>query len=109
MGNPPPSSSLSVKASLPASEASEVMLTELAVGNTYEFSEGDTVSTGVTVKLNSMTGDGYNEMTVRRVPYAPLYPEFPGKSPLTLPVRVELSSFGFTSVNIDIEFDILRI
>ncbi len=78
---------------------------ELAAGNTYEFSQGDSIDTGISLKINSQTGDGYNEVTVERWPLAPLYPKFPGKSPRVEPVRVEISDVGITTINADISFD----
>ena len=78
---------------------------ELAVGNTYEFANDEDGDTGVSFKLNEMTGTGYNDVTVSTIPYAPLYPKFPGKAPSVMPVRVEMSSEGITTLTVDLSFN----
>ena len=80
--------------------------TEVMDGNTYDFSEGDSVVTGVSVKINTYLGDGYNELTVKREPYGPLYPEFAERAPIVFPVRITLSQFAITSINADIILDL---
>ncbi len=64
------------------------------------------VDTGVTVRLNSYTGTGYNALGVRRVDLAPLYPTFEGPAPRLLPVRVQVGASGIISVNGCISFDV---
>ncbi|MBN1974782.1 MAG: aryl-sulfate sulfotransferase [Sedimentisphaerales bacterium] len=78
---------------------------ELAVGNTYNFADS-TSDTGVSLKVNYMDGQGYNEVTVRREPFAPINPEFPGTDPLVLPVRVIISQYAFMDINADVSFDV---
>ena len=72
---------------------------ELATGNTYDF--GDT---GVTIKVIS-GGGGYNEVTVSREPYAPVYPVFSGKAPRALATRVIMTKSEFPSINAEVSFD----
>lgn len=79
---------------------------ELAVGNTYEFITDDGKDTGVTLKVNNATGTGYNEVTVSHIPYAPLYPEFPGDAPSVIPVRVQVGRVGLTTMNAEFSFDV---
>jgi len=88
----------------PKLQAVEVMEIELATGNTYTFADED-FDTGVTIRVNERTGDGYNEVTVTREPYAPVYPQFPGKAPRVLPVRVHVAQSGITGINATISFD----
>ena len=83
----------------------EVTQFELATGNSYDFID-DTTDTGISIKINERAGQGYNEVTVRREPFAPLYPEFPGTAPRVLPVRVIISQSDITEIDADISFDV---
>jgi hypothetical protein len=83
----------------PQSQAIEHTEYELATGNTYDF--GDT---GVTIKVIS-GGGGYNEVTVTREPYAPVYPVFMGKAPRVLPVRVKMTESEIPSMTAEVSFD----
>jgi hypothetical protein len=80
---------------------------ELGVGNTYDFVQGDTLDMGIRITINSLSGEGYNIVWAKRWPYAPLYPEFPGKSPRVVPVRVYLTNPGnsITSINATLRFN----
>ena len=77
---------------------------ELMEGNEYIFSDGNAI-TGVTLKVNTLDGEGYNEAYVTREPFAPLDPEFPGKAPRVLPIRVSVSAREIIGMNADISFD----
>jgi hypothetical protein len=83
----------------PESQAKAVPLKELALGNTYDF--GDT---GVSIEVQS-GGGGYNQLTVIRAPYAPVYPLFQGKAPRVLPVRVSMTENSILSLGAIIDFD----
>jgi hypothetical protein len=85
-------------------QGTEVTEYELATGNTYVFAD-DRGDTGVTIKVIDRTGDGYNQATVARVPFAPLYPAFPGKAPRLLPMRFTVSQHGILSISAEIAFD----
>jgi len=87
----------------PPVQTNTVKLTELATGNTYIFADDD-VNTGVTLEVLS-GGGGYNEVTVTREPYAPVYPVFPGKAPRALPVRVKVDGYNIGSMTAEISFD----
>ncbi len=79
---------------------------ELMEGNTYIFDDMD-ADTGVSIKVNSFDGEGYNQVTVKREPFAPLYPEFGGTTPRVLPVRVIISSqYTINSLYAQISFDV---
>jgi len=85
--------------------AKQVLANEADIGNTYTFAYGGT-DTGVSIKINNMTGYGYNSMGVKRYPFAPLYPKFPGKAPRVLPVRVYVGRYLITSIDAQISFDV---
>ncbi len=82
----------------PPFQSNTVALTELATGNTYDF-EG----TGLRLRVIS-GGGGYNELSVTREPYAPVYPVFQGKAPCVLPVRVKLNEYGLPALQARLEF-----
>lgn len=63
------------------------------------------VDTGITIRINSYTGSGYNAMGVRRQPLAPLYPTFAGRAPQVLPVRVRVGASGINTIDGRISFD----
>jgi hypothetical protein len=63
---------------------------DLAQGNTYAFLQGDTLDTGVKVKVNVLGGIGYNEFTVATYSKAPIKPTFAGKDPMLLPQRLTM-------------------
>jgi hypothetical protein len=69
-------------------------------GSEYVFDD-----TGVTLKVNSLDGDANSEVSVKRAPFAPLYPEFGGKAPRVLPVRVKVDGSGINGMTAEISFD----
>jgi hypothetical protein len=69
----------------PASQAIASTLYEPANGNTYDFDP-----TGVSTTVLD-GGGGYTSVTLTREPYAPVNPQFQGKAPRVLPVRVSLA------------------
>ena len=77
---------------------------ELMEGNRYEFNEGNEF-TDVNLKVNTLEGEYYNEVSVTREPFAPLYPVFSGKAPRVLPVRVAITPWELDSMNADMSFD----
>jgi hypothetical protein len=76
---------------------------ELATGNTYDFGE-----TGVSLTVRS-GGGGYNEVAVTREPYGPVYPEFPGKAPRVLALRIKMAPVAIVNMTADIRFDVERV
>jgi hypothetical protein len=88
-------------ADIPAAQVQEI---EVAPGK-WVFAYGDTVVTGVTVDIASLTGDGYNSMTVSKYNYAAVAPSFPGKDPLALAKRVVVEGSAITAINGTIIFD----
>jgi hypothetical protein len=73
---------------------------DLIEGSEYVFND-----TGVTLKVNTLDGQANNEASVKRAPFAPLYPEFGGKFKRVLPVRVTISALEIISMNANISFD----
>jgi hypothetical protein len=84
----------------PASQASVSSVYGLANGNTYDFD-----STGVSMLVNG-GGGGYTSVTLTREPYAPVNPQFQGKAPRVLPVRVSLSDSGIYELDAELDFDV---
>ncbi len=72
----------------------------LLEGSEYVFND-----TGVTLKVSSLEGGANNEASVKRAPFAPLYPEFVGKAPRVLPVRLKVDQSGINSMTAEICFD----
>lgn len=90
--------------------AAEQLLVELIQGNTYEFIQGDTLDTGIDVFLETITGSGYNELTVSTYNQAPKYPTFEGEDPMLLTKRVTLlPAYMYFSGTIYCEADVLGI
>jgi hypothetical protein len=89
----------------PPTTAKSAFETEVAAGNSYDFLQGDTLDTGVTIEVGSYTGDGYNEVDVQTYDYAPLYPEFPGRAPMVLAKKVMVETNYITSINGIIKFN----
>jgi len=82
-----------------------VRLTDLAPGADFEFKEGDSVQTGVTIRFNSLSA-GYNTVTVHRDPYAPEFPEFPVEpAPRLYSSRFTITQTGITSFIAEVSFD----
>jgi len=85
----------------PTSQALVSTVYEAANGNTYDFDP-----TGVSMTVVE-GGGGYTALTATREPYAPVNPQFQGKAPRVLPVRVSLTSYGIYQLDADLEFDIV--
>ncbi|KPL24464.1 MAG: hypothetical protein AMJ75_03600, partial [Phycisphaerae bacterium SM1_79] len=81
-------------------QCTTVTRSELKEGSEYVFND-----TGVTLKVNSLDGEPNNEASVKRAPFAPLYPEFGGKAPRVLPVRVKVNGSGINGMTGEISFD----
>lgn len=73
----------------------EALVVELALGNTYEFLQGDTLDTGVAVEVTDMTGGGYNELAVASYDQAPKFPLFEGRDPMLTAQRITLDPAYF--------------
>jgi len=83
----------------PASQANVSTLYGVANGNTYDFDP-----TGVSITVLD-GGGGYSGLTVNREPYAPVNPQFQGKAPRVLPLRVSLTDSGIYELVAQLSFD----
>jgi len=88
--------------------ADSVFVTEVGQGQTVEFVDGEE-NTGIEIEINSMDPvGGYNDMTVKKYDYAPLNPEFFGKSPMVVPARMVWEGSQINTIEAEIRFDINR-
>ncbi len=87
-----------------AKQATEVTRYELLDGNTYAFDNED-AETGISLKLDTLNAEGYNELYVTREPFAPLFPEFASKAPRVLPVRVAVTGWEIEGLTGTLSFD----
>jgi hypothetical protein len=83
----------------PASQAIVGSSFEVTAGNECDFDP-----TGVSMSVLD-GGGGYNELDVTREPYAPVNPQFQGKAPCVLPLRVGLTDWGIYELDAELDFD----
>ena len=83
----------------PASQANLSWYSMLAAGNSYVFDQ-----TGVSMDVYN-GGGGYNQLVVTRDSYAPVNPQFEGRAPRLLPVRVSLTQWGLPELEAEVDFD----
>jgi len=83
----------------PDSQATVGSVYQVASGNSYDFDP-----TGVSMTVLD-GGGGYSELDVTREPYAPVNPQFQGKAPRVLPLRVSLTDWGMAGLSAQLEFD----
>ena len=77
---------------------------ELLTDNVYAFTQ-DGVAVGAELRLDELSGDGYNEVTLTRHDYAPAAPQFFGKAPLVRPVRFVFVQQGLQDFSGELRFD----
>jgi hypothetical protein len=78
---------------------------EVVEGNEYIFNSGDSIITGTTIDIDSLTGDIYNSLTVTRVANGPANPEFNQRAPRLIPARAVVSKYNIISILGTIYFD----
>jgi hypothetical protein len=76
-----------------------------ALGNTYDMMQGDSLDTGVDIKVEELQSWGYNELILSMQEYSPRYPEFEGRAPMVLAKRVVLDHFAIGDIGGEIRFD----
>ncbi len=82
-------------------------VTEISVfAGEWDFSYGDDNNTGITINIESLSGDGYNSMTVSKYHYAPMYPVFPERAPMVMAKRVLVEATAITAISGQIIFDV---
>jgi hypothetical protein len=84
----------------------EASIEEVAKGNTYNFLQGDTLDTGVRIKLTDLVSIGYSELIVTTHDYAPRFPRFDKKAPMVIPQKVVLSESSLNYIGGEISFDL---
>jgi hypothetical protein len=77
----------------------------IALGNTYELRQGDTIDIGVKLKVTNLISAGYNELYITTHDYAPRFPQFAGRAPMVLSKRVVMDEFSINAVSGEIYFD----
>ncbi len=85
----------------------KVMITwaEVLQGNTYLFNK-DGKNTGVSIKYTALTGDSYNSVSITRIPYGPVKPEFISDAPVIKPVSILYSGAAISSHTSEIHIDL---
>jgi hypothetical protein len=78
---------------------------EVLEGNTYSFNEEGKI-TGVSIKYVQLTGNIYNSVTVTRIPYGPINPEFISESPIISPVSIIYEGSAISSHTSEIHIDL---
>ena len=78
---------------------------EVLEGNTYSFNEGGKI-TGVSIKYIQLNGDIYNSVSVTRIPYGPVNPQFVSESPIINPVSIIYEGAAISSHTSEIHIDL---
>jgi hypothetical protein len=81
-----------------------VIMSFVGIGD-HHFRHGQ-IDTGITIRINSFRGTGYNAVGVECVYLAPVYPEFEGRAPIVLPVRVKIGASGISTIDARLSFDV---
>jgi hypothetical protein len=84
--------------------AASVSVYDVVPGNTYNFKQGDSIKTGITI-LFSQAGAGYNRVDVKRYEAAPLKQGFTGLPPFVQPKRWVITKVGIPSFTAEVSFD----
>lgn len=69
---------------------------EVLQGNTYSFDKDGKI-TGIAIRYAQLNGDIYNNVTITRMPYGPVHPEFISQSPSVAPVSLIYGGAAITS------------
>jgi hypothetical protein len=85
--------------------AASVTLTDMVPQTEIDFSLGDSILTGVTIRFNSISA-GYNSVTVTRDAFSPVWPEYPTERPPRLyRSRFAIDQVGISSFVAQVRFD----
>jgi len=95
------------KYNYPATPSAERLEYEVYEG-TFEFVQGDTLHTGITLEIEDFDGDGYNSFLVRTYNLAPYKPLFTDKAPRVLKNKILFSKQSIQSLSGKVFFDIDR-
>ena len=77
----------------------------IALGNTYDLMQGDTLDIGVKLKVTDLISAGYNELYITTHDYAPRFSLFAGRAPMVLSKRVVMDEFSINAVSGEIYFN----
>ncbi len=88
-----------------AAQRTFVLNPDIGNGGHYVFATGNS-DTGVTLDVDQQVSQGYNSLTVVRQPFAPLAPDFVGKAPRLLPVRVQFVPVGLDAISGTVSFNV---
>lgn len=80
---------------------------EIIEGNTYSFNNESTI-TGIEIQFIALNSADYNEVTVKRIPYGPLEPEFFGSLPTIYPISIIYNGFAIDSHTSEMHFDLVN-
>ncbi|MFA6457274.1 MAG: aryl-sulfate sulfotransferase [Bacteroidota bacterium] len=84
-----------------------VSIAEVLETNTYVFAKnGDT--TGVSVRFEQLVGDSYNSVSIKRIPYGPVTPEFVSDAPIIAPVSIIYSGAAISSHISEVHIDLKK-
>lgn len=78
---------------------------EVYQGNTYSFNKNGK-TTGVSIKYIQLSGDIYNSVSMTRVPYGPMKPEFIADAPIVYPVSLLYEGAAISSHTSEIHIDL---
>lgn len=70
---------------------------EVQQDNIYQFNEVGKI-TGVSIRYILLDGDIYNSVSVTRVPYGPINPQFISDSPIIYPVSILYEGLQFIPI-----------
>ena len=79
--------------------------TEVLEGNTYSFNKDGKI-TGVSMKYIQLSGDSYNSVSVTRVPFGPVKPQFVADAPIIYPVSILYGGAAISSHTSEIHIDV---
>ncbi len=78
---------------------------EVLQGNTYLFNYLEKI-TGVSIHYLALSGDMYNSVSVTRIPYGPVRPQFFTNSPIVYPVSVLYEGAAISTHTSEIHIDL---
>lgn len=103
--NPEVESYRAVRFPYPPEMKYEAFEEEAALGNIYDFFQGDSIDMGVEIEITDLVSIGYNELIVKTWDYAPLFPQFDERAPMVLPKKVILDEYSINFIGGEISFD----
>jgi hypothetical protein len=78
---------------------------EVLQGVTYSFNKNGN-TTGVSINYVQLSGDTYNNVSITRLPYGPIKPEFISDAPIIYPVSILYAGAAISSHTSEMHFDL---